>query len=59
MAYLNGVNYPKLISRNNLFVKAFGVILAVSSSLAIGKEGPLAHIGSIIAIMVVYYIPFG
>ena len=57
MAYLNGVNYPKLISRLNLPVKSIGVILAVSSSLAIGKEGPLAHIGSIIAILVIYYIP--
>lgn len=35
-------------------VKVVGVVLAVVGSLAVGKEGPLAHIGTIVAICIVY-----
>jgi H+/Cl- antiporter ClcA len=56
MGYLNGINYPGLISFRTLFVKIFGLGLAVSSGLCIGKEGPLAHIGAILG-HVVAYIP--
>ena len=48
MAYLNGINYPKFISVKTLIVKVFGLCLAVSAGLCIGKEGPLAHIGAIL-----------
>lgn len=48
MGYLNGINYPGFISLRTLFVKVFGLGLAVSSGLCIGKEGPLAHIGAIL-----------
>jgi chloride channel 7 len=57
MAYLNGVNYPKLISMDSLIVKIFGVVFGIAGGLCIGKEGPLAHIGAVVAIAVIYYIP--
>ena len=57
MAYLNGINYPKFFGMRTLFVKIFGLCLAVSAGLCVGKEGPLAHIGAIIGHMCVY-LPF-
>lgn len=57
MGYFNGINYPKFISLRTLFVKIFALILAVSSGLCIGKEGPLAHIGAIVGQCIVY-LPF-
>jgi len=48
---LNGVKYPKLLAKRVLVVKVIGVILAVSGTLCLGKEGPLAHIGAIAAIV--------
>lgn len=54
MAYLNGINYPKFFGYRTLFVKTFGLCLAVSAGLCVGKEGPLAHIGAIIGHAVVY-----
>ena len=54
MAYLNGINYPKFFGYRTLFVKIFGLCLAVSAGLCVGKEGPLAHIGAIIGHAVVY-----
>lgn len=47
IGYLNGINYPNFISIATLITKIVGVVLAVSARLCIGKEGPLAHIGSI------------
>lgn len=38
-------------------VKILGMSLGVAASLAIGKEGPLAHIGAIVGHMVLY-MPF-
>ena len=54
MGFLNGVNYPNVIKIRTLFVKVVGVVLAVVGSLCVGKEGPLAHIGTVIALMVIY-----
>jgi len=54
IGYMNGVNYPEFIGINTLITKIFGVVFAVSSRLCIGKEGPLAHIGSIWAILPIY-----
>lgn len=39
-------------------VKTVGVVLAVVGSLCVGKEGPLAHIGTVAA-MVIIYLPYG
>ena len=54
IGYVNGVNYHDFIGLSTLFVKVIGVVFAVSGKLAVGKEGPLAHIGAICGAMVVY-----
>ena len=55
MGYLNGVNYPKVLGFETFVTKVFGVLGAVLGGLCVGKEGPLAHIGSIIGATVVYF----
>jgi chloride channel 7 len=57
MGMLNGVNYTGTISFRTLFVKCFGTLFAVVAGLAVGKEGPLVHIGANIGVMVCY-MPF-
>ena len=52
IALMNGVNYPGVISYTVLFVKIVGTVLACSAGLTIGKESPLAHIGSILGVIV-------
>ena len=54
IAYLNGVNYQRLIAFETLVVKIFGVIFAVIGGLCVGKEGPLAHIGANVGAVVPY-----
>jgi chloride channel 7 len=54
IGYMNGVNYPDFIGVNTLLTKCLGVTLAVCGKLCVGKEGPLAHIGANIGIMVLY-----
>lgn len=46
VGYVNGVNYPLTIDIKTLITKIVGVTLAVAGGLAVGKEGPLAHIGA-------------
>ncbi|XP_072980584.1 putative chloride channel-like protein CLC-g isoform X1 [Typha angustifolia] len=48
-AYLNGVDAPEVFSWRTLLVKVAGSIAAVSSSLHVGKAGPLVHTGACIA----------
>ena len=57
MGYFNGIQIPNLIGVRTLVVKILGTALGVAASLAIGKEGPLAHIGAIMGHMVLY-LPF-
>jgi chloride channel 7 len=57
MGLLNGINYPNAICLQTLFVKCVGTVLAVSGGLAIGKEGPLAHIGANVGALVAH-LPF-
>ena len=54
IGYMNGVNYPDFIGIKTLITKTIGVTLAVTGKLCVGKEGPLAHIGANIGIMVLY-----
>ncbi|PWV06096.1 putative chloride channel protein [Trypanosoma cruzi] len=49
MAYLNGIMFPRIFNIQNLVTKSLSCILAVSSGLPVGAEGPLIHIGSLIA----------
>ncbi|GET91682.1 chloride channel protein, putative [Leishmania tarentolae] len=48
MAYLNGVMFPRIFNIRNLVVKTLSCILAVSSGLPVGTEGPMIHMGSLI-----------
>nr|UTD53595.1 chloride channel G [Casuarina glauca] len=48
-AYLNGVDAPEIYSLRTLLVKIIGSISAVSSSLLVGKAGPMVHTGACIA----------
>lgn len=57
IGYLNGVNIPKLIGWGTFIVKTVCVVLGIVASLCIGKEGPLAHIGANVAVLLVYYFP--
>jgi len=58
MGIMNGVAYPDYISLKALFVKFFGVSLAVAGGLCGGKEGPLVHIGAIVGYASAY-LPLG
>ncbi|KAF8653201.1 hypothetical protein HU200_062654 [Digitaria exilis] len=48
-AYLNGVDAPNIFSLRTLAVKVAGNVAAVSSSLHVGKAGPMVHTGACIA----------
>ncbi|OAY78538.1 putative chloride channel-like protein CLC-g [Ananas comosus] len=48
-AYLNGVDAPDIFSLRTLAVKIIGTITAVSSSLHVGKAGPMVHTGACVA----------
>ncbi|CAI5459385.1 unnamed protein product [Closterium sp. Yama58-4] len=48
-AYLNGVDMPHVLSPLTLLVKILGSMGAEAGGLALGKEGPLVHIGAAIA----------
>ena len=54
IGYMNGINYPDFIGINTLITKAVGVTFAVTGKLCVGKEGPLAHIGAIVGLSVLY-----
>jgi chloride channel 7 len=48
-SFLNGVNIKGLVRIRVLLAKVIGVCFSVSSGLPIGKEGPMVHIGAIVA----------
>ena len=47
-AYLNGVRVPSFLNSRTFFAKTLGTILAVSSGLCVGPEGPLVHLGAMV-----------
>jgi H+/Cl- antiporter ClcA len=57
IAVLNGVNYPLFIGLRTFIIKIICVVMAIAACIFVGKEGPLAHIGSIGAYVIIYYFP--
>ena len=49
VSFLNGVKLPKIWPLRVLTVKFISVILAVSSGLPSGVEGPMIHMGALVA----------
>jgi H+/Cl- antiporter ClcA len=47
--YLNGLDIPNLVSFRTLVCKAIGIVFACSAGLPVGKEGPMVHIGAVVA----------
>lgn len=47
--YLNGLHVPRLLEMRTLLCKAAGIVFACSAGLPLGKEGPMVHIGAILA----------
>jgi len=54
IAVINGVLYPAAINIRTIITKIIGVVFAVVGGLAVGKEGPLAHIGANLGSATVY-----
>ncbi|CAE7354103.1 clcD [Symbiodinium natans] len=52
IAFLNGVDLKNLFSEKILVAKVLGVICACGSSLAVGPEGPMIHIGAAAGVLV-------
>lgn len=48
MGYLNGVNLPKIFNVRTLVVKFTSCVLAISSGLPVGPEGPMIHMGAMV-----------
>jgi chloride channel 7 len=51
-AFLNGVKLDGALNFFVLIAKVFGMCLSVASSLPLGKEGPMIHVGSIIGAII-------
>eukprot|EP01064_Diplonema_japonicum_P012524 TRINITY_DN19965_c0_g1_i1.p1 TRINITY_DN19965_c0_g1~~TRINITY_DN19965_c0_g1_i1.p1 ORF type:complete len:857 (+),score=103.47 TRINITY_DN19965_c0_g1_i1:59-2629(+) len=47
IAYLNGVDMPRVFNVRTAIVKFFSCIASVSSGLPAGPEGPMIHLGAI------------
>jgi chloride channel 7 len=49
MAYLNGINVPRVFDLRTFIVKFVSTMCAVASGLPVGPEGPMIHLGATIA----------
>ena len=50
--FLNGLNIPRIVNMKTLVCKTIGIIFSCSAGLALGKEGPMIHIGAVVAAIV-------
>jgi chloride channel 7 len=50
----NGSHIAGLLTFTAAFVKIFGVIFTITAGLALGREGPMVHIGADISIFIVH-----
>jgi H+/Cl- antiporter ClcA len=57
ISMMNGVNFTDLLTAKALICKVIGLVFVTLSSLCVGKEGPLVHIGAICATLVLF-LPF-
>jgi hypothetical protein len=48
-AFLNGIDLPRVMRVKTLLCKVMGVTFSVAAGLPVGKEGPMVHIGAIVA----------
>eukprot|EP00055_Hartaetosiga_balthica_P017623 m.119880 g.119880 ORF g.119880 m.119880 type:complete len:870 (+) comp9364_c0_seq1:177-2786(+) len=53
ISYMNGAKSDHLLHWRTMLAKGVGLILSVSSGLAIGPEGPTIHLGALIAVQLV------
>ncbi len=47
--YLNGLNIHNLVKVRTMILKAVGIVFACAAGLPLGKEGPMVHIGAVVA----------
>ncbi len=55
--YLNGLNIPRLVDMYTMVLKAIGIVFACAAGLPLGKEGPMVHIGAVIAAEISQVMP--
>jgi chloride channel 7 len=51
---MNGIDISSYLTPQVLIVKTIAVVMAIAGTLVLGREGPLAHIGAAVAIMVLF-----
>lgn len=51
---MNGIDISSYLTPVILMVKSVAVVLAVAGTLVLGREGPLAHVGACIGILVLF-----
>lgn len=47
--FLNGIDLPRIVRVKTLLCKVIGVTFSVAAGLPVGKEGPMAHSGAVVA----------
>ena len=47
--FLNGIDIPRVVDVKTLIFKALGIIFSCSAGLPLGKEGPMVHVGAVVA----------